>query len=287
MVATKISEVAAKGYEYVYGQSGSDAGPKTPLRSNATPGDANSGNSFLSTPSSLWDVASSSLSSASSSLSNAAEEAYSTVTGYANYAWQYGNSEARTTGLTLPSGVDQQQKSSWLQTVAERDHTPFGSPLKIHNPYSRVRGRYQNRSSVNAVRSLLPLVEETYPLIQEIEENDESEVLTGESEDSNFLQDADSSPRILTSPPAVAQRRSSNPYTPDPEFRSPPQAPASQVHKNSETASQLAEGTVRALRDIALDEAVDLYSALRFWSERWEHPLLSWFEAGPTGRFKL
>ena len=51
----------------------------------------------------------------------------------------------------------------------------------------------------------------------------------------------------------------------------------------SETASQLAEGTLRALRDLALDEAVELQVALRFWNDRWERPLLSWLEAGPLG----
>jgi hypothetical protein len=53
---------------------------------------------------------------------------------------------------------------------------------------------------------------------------------------------------------------------------------------NAETASQLAEGTVRALRDIALEEAMELHGALRFWTERWENPLLSWLEAGPWGK---
>lgn len=50
----------------------------------------------------------------------------------------------------------------------------------------------------------------------------------------------------------------------------------------SETASHLAEGTLRAFRDIALDEAVELHEALRYWSYRWERPLLSWLEAGPV-----
>ena len=50
-----------------------------------------------------------------------------------------------------------------------------------------------------------------------------------------------------------------------------------------ETASQLAEGTIRALRDLALDEAVELQEALRYWNSRWEQPLLSWLEAGPWG----
>lgn len=55
----------------------------------------------------------------------------------------------------------------------------------------------------------------------------------------------------------------------------------------SETASQLTEGTLRALRDLALDEAVQLQGSLRFWTSRWERPLLSWLEAGPIGRWIL
>lgn len=59
----------------------------------------------------------------------------------------------------------------------------------------------------------------------------------------------------------------------------------SSVSSPSETASQLAEGTIRALRDLALDEAVELQAALRYWNNRWERPLLSWLEAGPLGMY--
>jgi hypothetical protein len=52
-----------------------------------------------------------------------------------------------------------------------------------------------------------------------------------------------------------------------------------------EIASQVAEGTLRALRDLALEEALELNTALRFWSDRWERPLLSWLEAGPVGTY--
>lgn len=48
-----------------------------------------------------------------------------------------------------------------------------------------------------------------------------------------------------------------------------------------ETASHLAEGILRAYRDLALDEAVELHLALRYWTNRWERPLMSWLEAGP------
>jgi hypothetical protein len=54
----------------------------------------------------------------------------------------------------------------------------------------------------------------------------------------------------------------------------------------AEIASRLAEGTIRALRDLALDEAVELHDSLRYWTERWERPFLSWVEAGPSGKQK-
>ena len=53
---------------------------------------------------------------------------------------------------------------------------------------------------------------------------------------------------------------------------------------NVVAASQLAEGSLLALRDIILDEAVELHESLRFWNERWERPYLSWLEAGPQGK---
>ena len=43
----------------------------------------------------------------------------------------------------------------------------------------------------------------------------------------------------------------------------------------------LPEGTIRALRDLALDEALELHKALKFWTYRWENPVLSWLEEGP------
>jgi hypothetical protein len=59
---------------------------------------------------------------------------------------------------------------------------------------------------------------------------------------------------------------------------------SSKSKQNSLTACHVAEGTIRALRDLLLDEAVELNAALRFWSDRWERPLVSWLEAGPLGK---
>ena len=52
-------------------------------------------------------------------------------------------------------------------------------------------------------------------------------------------------------------------------------------HSPEETASQLTEGTLRAMRDLALDEALALHNSLKYWSDRWERPVFSWFVAGP------
>jgi len=51
---------------------------------------------------------------------------------------------------------------------------------------------------------------------------------------------------------------------------------------HAEMAARLAEGTLRAYRDLALDEATELHSALHHWTIRWERPFLGWLEAGPT-----
>mmetsp|Transcript_20932 Transcript_20932/g.45461 ORF Transcript_20932/g.45461 Transcript_20932/m.45461 type:complete len:1050 (-) Transcript_20932:302-3451(-) len=50
---------------------------------------------------------------------------------------------------------------------------------------------------------------------------------------------------------------------------------------SAETAAFLAEGTIRAWRDLCLEEALELNAELRYWSIRWERPLLSWLESGP------
>jgi len=51
---------------------------------------------------------------------------------------------------------------------------------------------------------------------------------------------------------------------------------------HAEMAARLAEGTLRAYRDLALDEATELHSALHHWTIRWERPFLGWLEAGPS-----
>jgi hypothetical protein len=112
----------------------------------------------------------------------------------------------------------------------------------LKNPYSSVRGRHLSPQSLSAVRSLLSLL----PVEQTSDDMDNSE-------------------------------RGDIPNELIEEFR------RSKLPKStsSETASQLAEGTIRALRDLELEEAIELHRSLRFWTNRWERPVLSWLEAGP------
>jgi len=133
----------------------------------------------------------------------------------------------------------------------------------LENPFTTVRGLHNRPSSVSAVRSLLLHVDhsakmsdkESLPIMPQkqisetpsIPEDKPYELEQTESADSGFV-----SSRFLSGNVS-----------------------------SSERASQLAEGTIRALRDFELTEAVELHYALRFWSTRWERPLLSWLEAGP------
>ena len=51
--------------------------------------------------------------------------------------------------------------------------------------------------------------------------------------------------------------------------------------ENAEIALHLAEGTIRALRDLALDEALQLHYSLGFWSNLYERPILSRLQFTP------
>ena len=65
------------------------------------------------------------------------------------------------------------------------------------------------------------------------------------------------------------------------EHKPPSQGDSNQA-LHAEMAARLAEGTLRAYRDLVLDEATDLHASLHFWTRRWERPFLGWLEAGPS-----
>lgn len=304
MVATKLSEVVSKGYEWASGEtpskSSSSSSRSNPSNTAANVSqDSNNGGQQLpeSSPSlsssyfSIWDAA-------SNKLSYAADQAYSRLTDVASYAGldTHKNSQKKE-DESLSDASSGQNSFFQLGLYPGERKFSFGSPLRRVNPYSGVRENYANhRSTLSAVRSLLPLVEEDnddWPLLTDVSEHSDgpSEHRSSDLAAAEPVESRSNHGLVATPPPrplASSGRRNSSIYTMD-----PPSLPGesslpkrlSKRRKNSETASQLAEGTVRALRDMTLDEAVEFHEALRFWSDRWEHPLLSWLEAGPTGTY--
>lgn len=284
MVATRLSDVAGKGWGWYSGtpaegssrhQQQSGTSPNQPLpgsdlgtsssaaaasSSSSSPPSSSAGNSY-------WNVA-------QESIQTVAEQTYSSVSGAVSSMYHSGPNFSIITGRTgsegsLGMGVDDESGLSSLENLQNGPNRRRGSILTsptlltmFNNPYVGVRGGRQFEatppSSLQAVRSLLRVVptSDVMPEFVSEEASSNAESLEGSGKipwDSN-----------------TSDKFGQNQH---------PEA----ISSTSETASQLAEGTLRAFRDVALDEAVELHSALRYWSYRWQRPVLSWLEAGPTG----
>jgi hypothetical protein len=216
---------------------------------------------------------------ANESMQNAAESTYSTFAGLVSSLYTDSSSVGSGTGdpsmerrdTSIGESDDlvslRNRRSSAIRRVSAADLAWI-----FKNPYNSVRGRHDHPSSMSAVRSLLPLVpvdEERLDAVPEAGFFSWGETVPAEHEP-------------LTSPMGEASLDTSWA-----EFDRNRKNPVKKAVSSQETASQLAEGTIRALRDMALDEAVELHEALRFWSVRWERPVLSWLEAGPKGTYAL
>ena len=269
MVTTKLYEVASKGRGWMYGK-GNESTDATPPFTPSRPAMVSQQNTLPQTKSIGISAPGQYLDYANTKIKGAAEQTYSTIAGIISSTLYTGG----TTGMFSPltdswrtsispvhddlaasSLSDTPSKSSRRQaTLSARELV-----MMFKNPYDHVRGRHSQQSSyssVTAVRSLLTLIPQT--------ENERMQPMIHDTPINSDEDDEHTMDESWRETPhkQVGNRGSS--------FLSP-----------AESASQIAEGTVRALRDIALDEAVELHAALRFWSERWERPLLSWMEAGP------
>lgn len=251
MVATRLYEVTTKGTEWAMGGSSSYETPQatSSVRDPST-------FSFPSTA--PRDASSSSYwRSANESMQHAASSTYSTLASIVSSLYTPTSTTERRGSLSPPASMaDPDDFSTSLRTRRSpltKQFTSGDLAMMFNNPYNSVRGRHSSQSSMAAIRSLLPLV----PLQEGLSRVDCLELPATSKEDSLF------------SPPSL--------------FDDETRRRLKQYVSPSETASQLAEGTIRALRDLALDEAVELHAALRYWTERWERPLLSWVEAGPQG----
>jgi len=107
------------------------------------------------------------------------------------------------------------------------------------------------------------------------DENEEDSQIDSNIQDTSYL-------RSSSSLSAIGENNNENDnsiiITPTPSFGEQ----QSKTISAPEAASHLAQGTIRALRDLILEEALELNEALRFWSERWEKPYLSYLEAIPN-----
>lgn len=208
--------------------------------------------------------------------------------------WRSAAHSIRSSTVTSAAQFSDTATDTSKETPVKADHRRRRSlPLRradfdaiFQNPYSSVRGlNYQQPSSLAAVRNLLSVVSSPNEdqVGEEIEDSPEDVNGDDDTEDSNdkltdlyFHQDVDET----ESAPLMELSRSRS------EDRATSVGTVSLKRVSmtpTATASQLAEGTLRALRDLALDEAVALNAALHYWTRRWERPFLGWLEAGPFG----
>jgi hypothetical protein len=258
MVATKLSEVVGKGWEWYSAGPFADApaNQRSLHPSTSTP-EASSSSSW-SMPS-YWNYA-------QDSMQSAVDQTYSAVGSMVSSVY-HGSPPGSVDGESpvvenLPVSPRNSNSSSMLTS-----HTLLNL---FQNPYISVRGgglvQQSRRSSIEAVRSFLSVVPPVSDINDHTSEASSSHTDSLEGQARSFFW------------PSYNGDRSRQPY-----HNSSVQVSGPLHASPSETASQLAEGTLRAFRDVALDEAVELHEALRYWSYRWERPILSWLEAGPTG----
>ena len=252
MVATKLSEVTAKGMEFFH--SNCNGTPAAEQRKEST----ETAQPSLSVVDQCIHYASTKL---QSGMQYAVHQTSSTVadvmkTIYTNnqsHGERHCNSPSTRTVREQKINQQGSRKDPIIMT-SNRIRPAFKYPeleWMLQNPYTSVRGRHSCPSSLNAVRSLLTLL----PVIQE---------------------------QTLVNDLKANNAENVDPLSESIEWHLQASTRAKDTKSsNSETASQLAEGTIRALRDLALDEAIELHDALQFWTSRWERPLLSWLEAGP------
>lgn len=312
-----MSQVAGKGWGW-YSSSGQTANDPTSDLLPPTPRASGSRN-VPNIPDALDPLASSTSSSSSvtessgywkmaqGSIQNAAQHTIATVSNYMpNLPWSGGSFTGRISDTASDSSsVDAMIMENMPVTSSRRPSTSMSiltSPKVLslfHNPYVTIRGGGRNletqnpSSSMDAIRSFISVVPAPPIGSADCAASEVSSTNHGEfyskSRYNPFSSTANTNINTTSPPtPTTLQSPSQQQQTPPPPlglFERSVSTASQGVSRHtspSETASHLAEGTLRAFRDIALDEAVELHQALRYWSNRWERPLLAWLEAGPS-----
>jgi hypothetical protein len=230
--------------------------PQTPDKgyNDISPSDNN--NSYLSAyterAAAYWNIA-------SESVSQAAE---STVNSISDWLPFYNKPHDALPRTPSDSSADSMMGSSTRKRMGTR------MSLFFQNPYHTIRTRPMEQASLATARDLLNAVP--------VDEN-ESILMT------NWGLHRQSVHRL----PSVYARKldESKDWSESGSWHDQAVYSDSIGVSDAEVASQVTEGIMRGLRDLALDEAVSLHGALCFWTRRWENPLHSWFEAGPIGAY--
>lgn len=262
MVATKLHEVTSKGIDWAYGtgSAGNSPNKESTKPSNFDPTKKNNDEGY-------WQYASNSVRSAYDHVADLASYLYTDSSSSSPSAAQFEHTEEPANYATS-STLDKNEgpsKSPQLMLKYELEGL-------LNNPYSNVRGDLRHRrSSLSATRSLLAHVQQS----EKLPDKGTADLMT--QEETLLSPVSADDPMIDHSRSDKSIMESSTSSLPDEALRS-----ARQV-SSSENAQKLAEGSLRALRDLEVMEAVELHSSLQFWTERWERPMLARIEAGPSG----
>ena len=282
MVATKLAAVTAKGIEAATSTSEknslSSSRPSS-LVDNRAKGDIVDSNSWWWSTTTLWKTSYDILPDTLHEAVDVATNQFSALLAYFP-SIPYLSPEQST--LQQVHLSQQNTSSSMVESALSMDVSTRTKPLTrgfkwtFQNPYTLIHEPSRDNPSVSVVRSMLsfippPEVDSRHFFLDSLEQQqhpiqkDADAVLPEANTDNNRAQSSDRS-RVRFSSYAsevgsVGERNASD----------------------TQTASRLAEGTIYSLRDLVLEEAIELNLALQFWTERWVKPFLSWLEAGPLG----
>ena len=277
MVATRLTEITSKGLEWYNGEPS-----QSPARSARIDSEFDKTGTLPSNNGYYWGYA-------SNSISSVAEQTYSVlaaaITSLYTECAPTNPSQVPTPHPPIENnGIGSAPEISGARPPILTTKRPeIIMSWMRQNPYSSVRGRHHQPSSMAAVRSLLTLVpldqgqhQYQQPVYSHQRLDPEECVFPTILTDHAQVQDNEVTEKTFENLEPHSNRSEN-------DDADETVAVTSKSVSSAETASQLAEGTVRALRDIALEEAMELHSALRYWTERWENPFISWLEAGPWG----
>jgi len=249
------------------------------------------------------DMATDTYTSAKETIYSASDEASKKILNLSSLVYTHAPKSADLSGrarIELNATIEQQPATN-TSTSAQRSNETLTltSPRKwfMKDPYNTVTGRSNllpthHRNSVNAVRNLLELVH--------VDSSDESSVSIWDGKSMQAIDTQTSNGSESFGSDAfinLVDEESNEGGSIDQNIMTGlvdiggsssggAGAGGSRPKRNRQiskavTASRLGEGTIRAMRDMALNEALELHHALRFWTERLERPILYYLEGGP------